>query len=462
MVHLVPVRVRAAKIRNAPLHGVLLLALAASAGCANTYQYDRYRTLERGVQSVRATPLPEADATSPFPGVAELQRAALVRAVLERNTTIRSAQHAWRAAVSRYPQAVALDDPVIGYGLAPRSLGSNSVDSAYKIDFSQRIPFPGKLALRGQTALAEAEAARHDFEAVRLRLATIASLLLDDYYLLARSLEINAEHVALLEELQVVATARYAAGEVSQQDPLQAETELAHLLHQEVVLQTRLHVTRQQLNTLLHRHPELSLPAPPDVLDPPGGDPSAYSVDTIDALQGRPELRAAEARIEARRASAGLARREFLPDFTLVGSYNTLWQDPDLQPYVGISINIPLQLSRRRAALEEANANLARAESDRQGIEDSIRLDVETALTRLAEAKHVLRLFEERLLPAVKDRIAAARAGFETGRDSFLVLIDAERDLRTTELGREEARAEFSRRSAELLRATGSTEWFTK
>ena len=48
-----------------------------------------------------------------------------------------------------------------------------------------------------------------------------------------------------------------------------------------------------------------------------------------------------------------------------------------------------------------------------------------------------------------------ARAGFETGSNSFLELIDAERELRRVELDREAARADVSRRSAELLRALG-------
>ncbi|MFP8876728.1 MAG: TolC family protein [Myxococcota bacterium] len=308
-----------------------------------------------------------------------LERPALLRAVLKRNPTVRSAQQAWRAALARYPQAVSLDDPTLEYGVAPWSFGSSSADDAYRIDLSQKLPFPGKLALRGQAALAEAEAAQRDFEAVRLRLATIASLLYDDYYFLARSIEINAEHIALLEDFKRIATARYESGEASQQDPLQAETERAHLLHNEVVLRTAFRVMVQQLNTLLHRPADLPLPPPPKTLPLQAAVAQADGELVREAVNKRPELRSADARVAARQATVKHAVREFFPDFTLVGRYNTLWQDDDLQPFVGISINVPLGISRRRAALEEARARLAKAESERESVEDHVLFSVESS-----------------------------------------------------------------------------------
>jgi outer membrane protein TolC len=66
-----------------------------------------------------------------------------------------------------------------------------------------------------------------------------------------------------------------------------------------------------------------------------------------------------------------------------------------------------------------------------------------------------VRLFRDRLLPAARDQVGAARSGFETGRNSFLALIDAERNLRNVELGYEEALASLGHRRAELDRALG-------
>ena len=432
----------------------LVLTLLTASGCAGN-QSHHYQSLKRDWERAEIRAGRAAPADDPLAHTSELDREALVRLVLERNPTVRAARYAWRAALERYPQVISLDDPMLGIGAAPRSFGSRNVDDAPKFDLSQRLPFPGKLALRGEVALAEAEAAEQDHDAVRLRLATMASLLLDDYYLVARSLEINAEHVELLEGFQRIATARYEVGEASQQDPIQAEVELTHALHREVVLETQRAVVGEQINALLHRRPELPLPPPPRRLDAPALEPADARVLITDALRERPELRAAEARVRAGEAAVGVARREFLPDLTFAGSYNKLWQESDLQPFVGITINLPLRIDRRRAALEEAKARLERARSERMAVEDEVRFGVQSGVDRLREARHVMQLFEDRLLPAARDQVEAARAGFETGRNSFLALIDAERNLLDVELGLEETRTDVTRRRAELDRSLG-------
>ena len=135
--------------------------------------------------------------------------------------------------------------------------------------------------------------------------------------------------------------------------------------------------------------------------------------------------------------------------------YDAFWQERDLQKSIGFSINVPLHLDRRRAALEQASAELARARSEQQRAEDQVRLSVVTAVERVREAHHLLSLSRERLLPAARDRVAAARAAYDTGQTSFLAVIDAERAVRDAELRTEEAIAQLSRRRAELDRAVG-------
>ena len=261
---------RKRRVVQAHILAALAIGAAALPGCV-TGLSGRYQTLHGELERSQPALVASEETEGMFAHAPTLERPALLRAVLKRNPTVRSAQQAWRAALARYPQVVSLDDPTLEYGVAPWSFGSSSADDAYRIDLSQKLPFPGKLALRGQAALAEAEAAQRDFEAVRLRLATIASLLYDDYYFLARSIEINAKHITLLEDFKRIATARYESGEASQQDPLQAETEHAHLIHREVVLRTAFRVMVQRLNTLLHRPTDLPLPPTPEDTAASGG-----------------------------------------------------------------------------------------------------------------------------------------------------------------------------------------------
>jgi outer membrane protein TolC len=132
-------------------------------------------------------------------------------------------------------------------------------------------------------------------------------------------------------------------------------------------------------------------------------------------------------------------------------------QEDDLRPFVGVQLSVPLQLGRRKAAVDEANARLERARSQRLAIEDDVRLSVHSGVERLDESHHIVHLYRDRLLPAARDQVSAARSGFESGRNSFLALIDAERNLLNVELGYEEALANLWRRRAELDRALGRT-----
>jgi outer membrane protein TolC len=321
---------------------------------------------------------------------------------------------------------------------------------------SQAIPFPGKLALRGKIALAEAESAQSDVESERVQLAELASRLFDEYWLADRALEINAQHAALLDDTHAVALSRYAVGSGTQQDVLAAETEQGMLAHQERELATQRKITIERINTLLHRAPELPLPAPPRELE------RDASFDDLDAqalfaraLETRPELRARTAMVRAREEEVALARREFLPDFTVRGGYQTSWQESPLQPVVGVELNVPLQLGRRVAALEEADARLSREQSRARALEDRVRFEVISAVERLRESQHLLEISQQRRLPPARDRVVGARAAFASGRISFLEFIDAERSLLAAEQAEFEVRADVSVRRAALSRALG-------
>jgi outer membrane protein TolC len=344
---------------------------------------------------------------------------------------------------------------MLEYEVAPRSLTSSRTEDAHRAVLAQAFPFPGKLALRGEIALAEAEAAARDHEAVRLRLATLASLLFDEHFLVARKLEVNDVHRTLLAELREIAVARYEAGEAAQQDPLEAELEQAELLHREVALRADQHIVVEQLNALLHRAPGLPLPPPPPALEPLAS-PEPREALLTRALAERPELHAAEARLRARESGVALARREYLPDLRLMGGYDSFEEEDDMRPLVGLELNLPLRRARRAAALDEAQASLEEARSERSALGDQVQLSVERALERLSEAHHALDIFRDHLLPAARDRVTSARAAFETGQSDFSTLIDAERRLRDAELEHEEAVVEVSRRHAELARAIGA------
>lgn len=451
-----------------------LVGLASVALACATPSGLRYRALS---DDLRSGPSPAERSLDTgaglFAGQTTLDRRRLVAAVLERNPSLEVARQAYRAALARYPQASGLDDPMLGLGVAPLSFGSSRVHAAGRVDLSQRVPFPGKRRLRGEAALAEAEAVGRDLESMRLELATLASKLFDDWTLAARARAINREHATLLGELHRVALARYAAGEDSKPSVLKAELALSRAMVEQDELESEARVVAEQMNALLHRAAGLPIPpAPPSAGhqarladlgsdaetgdehdDARGGGVDAKLLD--EALAARPELAAAAAREQAAHARVDLAVREFMPDFTVIGAYDRLWQESPLAPYVGVQLNVPLQLGRRRAALDESRAELEGTRQRRLALEDDVRLAVESAALRLDQARRAERLVRDRLLPAAGEQVAATRTAYASGGSSFFDLLDALRELHELELEHETTLARIAQRRAELDRALG-------
>lgn len=445
---------------------LIVTAAVALVGCARTQGRQRYASLLQESSRASApgatarfdptvpTHALEAEGADPLGFGASLQRGALLQAVLRRNPDVEWARQGFRAALAEYPQAVAFEDPMLAYSLAPLSLDP-SMRFGQSVELSQKLPWPGKLALAGEVALAEAEAAKIELDAVRLQLALAASLLFDRYYLVARSRELNDDHRELLEAIRQAVMARFEAGAASQRELLQIELELAHVAHDEVVLQSRRDVVVAQINGLLHRPSEAPLPPPPAELTVELDDLAPTEVLQTLALEARPELKSKLALIEARDRGIRLSERQFYPDFMLMTSYNAMWADWQHQWMLGVSLNLPLQIRARRAAVEQARARRRQSELELASATDDVLVEVSTTRLQALEAHHVLEVYRARLLPAARAQIEAARLDYQSGRGSFQGLIDAERSLRRVELQYQEALATFSERRAELANAVG-------
>lgn len=386
----------------------------------------------------------------------ELSRSEFVAAVLHFNPSIAAARASLRAARARVRQAGALDDPRLEGSFAPLSIGSSAVRFGFEVAVRQNLPWFGKRSLEQEAMADEATASASDFDMARRELAMTALLLYDQYYVALRSLEINRQHVDLLQSLQVAATSQFEAGRGSAQDALQAEAELTHLERDAVVLESERDVVTAQLNELLHRDPDARLP-PPVVELVPHTEPDLRNPTLLEkeAIARRSEISAARSHARAQAAKAEVAEREAYPSFSVATSYSTMWAMPEHRWMVGAGINIPLPNERRAGMIEEAHAARAQYESEVDRMSDMAKTQVHVALRKVQESKQVLQLFQTRLLPVAHDQVDAALAGFIASQTSFTAVVDAEKNLRTTELDQKLAQADCDRRQGELARALG-------
>ena len=393
----------------------------------------------------------------PFAGQTQLDPDLLVAVVRERNPSLAAMSAAWQAAAERYPQAVSLEDPQLSLAMGPGTFGDPTHDVAWMVEGSQKLPWPGKRDLRGQKAQAEASAARLDLDDAEVRLVAATRTALWDYYLVRRQEELNAENRVAVGHFRDTAQSKYRANQVTQQDVLEADVELAEIERRQFELNRMDTVAVARINTLLHRAADHPLPPPPS--HPPMVDSAPPPIAWLQqfAAERRPDLASIGAQLRAELAAVDLACRDYYPDLDVVARYDAFWQGADhqLAPMVGVNMNVPLDNARRQAAIREASARVEQRRWEYESRLDEIHSEVQTAYAQLVETDKVLAVFRQTILPAARQYADSAQGNYTANTLDFLHLIDAQRRLIGLREQYEEALAERERRWAELQRSAG-------
>ena len=462
------------------------LVLAAAIGCQSSVAHRATPATHGAVASnpssdhrdVAARPTRSADRIRPVsysepalarddddstraPILADAEELSLDRLIAEVQTvhpSIESMSAAWQAAAHRSPQAVSLEDPMFGATLAPASLGSRDVESAYAFEVSQKIPWSGKRALRGSVANWEASSAARDVETTRQKLAEVTELAFWDFYAARRQIDLNTQNAEILKSSRANALTRYETGLVTQQDVLQADVELANLEQRRLELDRMEQVASGRINVLLRRRPNEPLPPPLKSLAREVPLPDAAVLLSL-VVEQRPEIAAAADRVQAAEATLALTHKNYYPDGEFFGRYDTFWQpretQSDLRGQVGVKVNVPLYRDRLNASVCEAQQQVtkARAEHD-QAILDA-QSEVQVAYEQVRESLRTSKLYSQKLIPAVEENVSLARSHYDTGKITFLDLAIAQRQLIEARDRQLQASVELQRRRATLRRTAG-------
>lgn len=396
-----------------------------------------------------------------FGDAAELPLERLIEQVLARNPTIAQMTAAYQAAQARFPQVISLDDPMLDFGVGPATIGADDVNFAYRVQISQRYPWPGKRALRGENALALASAAGHDIDDARLQLVESTRAVFYDYYLVARALEVNDEANRLLKEFHKNALERFSNNLAPEQDLRQAEVEIGRTRERRLTLERMRRVALARVNTLLHLPTGSPLPPPPAKLAPAGPAGSLPELDDLQsrAVGARPDLKALADRIAAEEAALALAWKEYFPDVQPFFMWDRFMgnRDVEMAPQIGMQLNLPVRKERRAAALAEASARIAERQAELARLIDQVNFEVEEAYQQVLESERAVKLYDETILKAADQNVKAALTAYTTGKTPFLSLLDAERKLVELRDRYYETSADVYRRRATLERVTGGS-----
>ena len=181
-----------------------------------------------------------------------------------------------------------------------------------------------------------------------------------------------------------------------------------------------------------------------------------------DLLRRRPDIRAAERSVQAASASIGVAVADLYPKFSLTGDaglaasdFADLFSGNSVTWSIGPSIRWPIfQGGRIRANIDVSEARHERALLRYRRIVRSAIADVESSLTRYAQARLTL----DHLVGTVAaqaESVSLARRAYEDGLSDIGPLLDAQRRLASLEAELAESRASVLIALASLHKALG-------
>lgn len=390
----------------------------------------------------------------------------LVEEALRANTDLRVAAANLRRAraVLRESRAGRLPTTEIsGSAAYAQQPGGNATDIYDAgIDIGYQLDLFGRITRAIQASQADAEAVQAAFDFTRVTVAAETARAYADACSAGRQLAVARETVRLQEQTfdltrRLFEGGRGTALETGQAGALLEQTRAA-IPTFEALRRTSLF----RLSVLTGR-PPAQFPREAAACETPPALAQAIPIgDGASLLARRPDIRAAERRLAAASARVGVATADLYPSISLGGSLGSsagspggLFSSDGLRFSLGglISWTFPnVAVARARIAQAEASAEGALAEFDGawlRALEDS-----ESALTNYAG--ELDRLNALRRAHAQGEQAARiARLRFQSGREPFQVVLDAERALAAIDAAAAQSEAALSDNLVSLFLALG-------
>ena len=366
------------------------------------------------------------------------------------------------AAAQRVGPAGALPDPVLrvelmninnyGNDAAPSLLPWKVGETKYTL--MQSLPLWGKRDLKRDAAAADVRQAEARTNATWAELAARIKAGYAEYYRAAGNARLTTEVLGLMSRLEQVAQARYAGGLATQADAIRAQLEQTAMRSELIMLDSEKRQIRARLNALLARDSSAPLADPQSLRAVPTLTSAETSSLAERARSANPQIQAELARVVLAQKSRDLTQRNRYPDLTVgvspsqMGSRITTWG-------VMVEMNIPLQQEARRGQEREAEAMVAASRSKAEALQQQLTGELAVNLAGLEAARRNEALLKTQLLPQSELGLQSALTGYETGKAEFVMVLEAQRQIRKARQEILKSQVEAQMRLADIERIVG-------
>lgn len=394
----------------------------------------------------------------------------LVRSTLKENPGLKEAEAAWKASLKKVRVVSALPDPNLAVTAFLESVETRVGPQEAVLSFTQKLPWFGKLSTAGQAALEEALEKAWTWRSIQRETVLKVKKTFYDLMYLAEALRITEEDLSTLRRYESIALTRYGTGKGIQQNVIKVQSEITRLNERKIVLLRQQGIARQSMARLVEK------PLVEVVIDT--SDQQLYILDIQDirlqdlygkVQKNREELQARLHAVRARQQEVRLARKQYWPDLKLGFNYIVVGDREDRagilnppqdngQDAVGIlaGINVPIWYHKLGAGVDEAVQKEYRAKAAYAREEDNMLFELQDAYITLESLGDQLGLYQHALIPQARQSLESSEAAYETGKISFLELLDSERFLLNVRYGHAKIKSDYLTAQARMERALGA------
>lgn len=379
--------------------------------------------------------------------------AQILAEVKAKNPGLRAASESVAAAEARIDASGVLDNPELGGELmyVPNGGFITAADEK-NWTLKQTVRIPAYYRLQKDVARIQTDIQRAHYHAQLNAVLAEARSAYSMYNHAFQLLGFFQENIAVLRRFAKVAESKYVVGQATQGEVLKAQVELTRMLNMQVMAQQDQETARAMLNRLMDRPAESPLPQPTypvwRKLKP------SYDELLQAAWEQKPELMAASYDVRIAQLVLDQSRADYWPEvMSQYRSRNSASTGRSNDLMVGVAL--PIQWGALSAREKSAEAELAVATATFAAQRNAIAYELKKQIVTVQANERFVELYDSSVLPQAQQALQVTEASYQSGKASFLDLLDAERLLLQSNLEYHQYLDEHEQALAELEKIVG-------
>lgn len=324
----------------------------------------------------------------------------------------------------------------------------------------QPVPFPGKLSTKREVAGYEGGILAEEARTAELKARSSAAGLFFALAAVDEVLRLIVDERRLLESIEELTRTRLETGRSYQHEVLKVDIEKSKLDEKSILYRRKRESLTARLDALIGAGPGESIRYEPGAVSTETPDVPLDAL--ISASLDHPSLRSKKLTVKRQERMLALAKKDYLPDFTIATGYIWIGESPLDVPLSGkdawtvsVGLRIPLWFGKVRSDVAEKRGWVRFSEAAYEASKAARISRIRDVYAGYVSDVEIVRLYERELIPKAIQSLESAREGYLSGSIDFLYILDAERVLLDLRIALTEKRTDAVRGLARLEEESG-------